>query len=1087
MTTSGYIGQVEGLMERTGQRFTWITFAVGTLVVLGCSTEERLPNYEPEPAQSGGSGGEVDACATNAAGCPCEHPGDVIDCGEVKSQVDNYVTCMQGTRLCGADGKWGICEGAFSFTKAAASAPTRGETQALGTSRDCSESNPCDPLCREFVDTGAGLTSLPDYMCSTSLGLQVCNRCGYERVTTLQTYGALPADWRILPWSCSPEADNCGMDTHCVEGNCVDWTEPCQTASDSCAIDLTVGRPCVSFDSPATTFHIPICNRGTTRLDQGTLRIGIDGRHESMSDCMPSARGGFPDSGTIEFALSSAPGKFIEPGRCLDINVSNSQIRNLTFTGDRAIVVNVDGSIPECNRCNNSNTVNLPLGPGMGSSCETCSNLSCAQTDPKTTLRGVVYDPAGNTVIPNALVYVPNTELTQLLASTDISCDQCESLISGSPIALTQADATGRFTLPNVPAGKNFPLVIQSGRWRRQVTITGFPAGATRWVGSCSASAENRGYGSANCDVSESEPTSLLPEHRLKFPRTQRRCSSSGCAGEGDIPKMALILSDGDPLQCLLRRIGIAESEMTTSTGPGRIHLYNHNGMRIDGGEPAFGPGGLLESTSRLRGYSTLLAPCDHAHDREFRRTSEDYHSGLLASGPSYNSPPNPTASEQERKNVKDYLDAGGRLFATHWFSTDFVHLNYSPPELPRVDASDPRPFLSPLDPSLDPALAADLSAVAGLGLLWQHVDLSAYNPNAPVVHLFGSNVEWTSNATDPRDSSGSVYPYFDYAFDQSTPAGTAFATWAEFVGASQNGRLRLPNWSSMVRAVRPELGVTPLVRGDGRVSSSYFFDGAVPAGIPRPQQGCFTAGLGQLDSNCSEGERKYWGDEHVSMFQFDTPLGADQSCGRAVVAQTHVSRHACTSPSPESPDCSGAAADSCACVRLPAATEWARGCGDAANALNRLRPEELAFEYLLFSATQCTGPVIAPPVPSALPMRTFSRKFHADCGRTEQVEWKLFSIQATIPEGTGVYVAAKTADTEQELEHASWINPAGFDRTTTTWTSSEHTLDWSFRNQTNPDVSREWLELILTLDPDGSVSPTVSEWRLVYNCVSHE
>jgi hypothetical protein len=875
------------------------------------------------------------------------------------------------------------------------------------------------------------------------------------------------------------------MDTHCVDGSCVDWTEPCQVASESCDVDLTVGRPCVSFEDPESTFHLPVCNRGRTRLDQGTLRIGVDSRHEAMSDCMPSSRAGFPDSGSIEFALSSEVGRFIEPGRCLDINVANSQVRNLTFTGDRAIVVNLDGSVPECNRCNNSNTINLPLGPGMGSSCETCANLSCSQTDPNTTLKGVVYDPAGMTVIPNAMVYVPNTELTQLSASGDVSCDQCESLISGSPIALTQADATGRFTLPNVPAAKGFPLVIQSGRWRRQVTIAGLPPGATRWVGSCSASGAARGNSSANCDVSESEPT-LLPEHRLKFPRTQRRCSSAGCAGEGDIPKMALILGDGDPLQCLLRRIGIAESEMTASSGPGRIHLYNHNGMQIDGGEPAFGPNGLLDTPARLRTYSALLAPCDHAHDREFGLPSADYHAGWFASGPTYNSPPNPTASEEERRNVKEYLDAGGRLFATHWFSTDFVHLNYSPPDLPRVDATAPRPFLSPLDPSLEPGLSSDLAAAAGLGLLWQHVNLPAYNPTAPVVHLFGSNVEWTSNSTDPRDGAGAVYPAFDYTFDQSTPAGAGFATWATFVGASQNGRLRLPNWSSMVRAVRPELGVTPLVHGDARESSSYFFDGAAPAGFPRSQQACFTAGLGQLDSNCSEGERKYWGDEHVSMFQFDTPLGADQKCGRAVVAQTHVTRHACAAPSPASSDCSNDAS-SCSCVRLPAASEWARGCGDAANALAPLRPEELAFEYLLFSTTQCLGEVVAPPVPSALPMRTFTRIFHADCGRTEQVEWRLFSIQATIPEGTGVYVAAKTADTEQALEQARWVNPAGFDRTTTTWTSSEHTLDWSFRNQDPPDVSREWLELILTLDPDGNVSPTVSEWRLVYNCVPKE
>jgi hypothetical protein len=994
---------------------------------------------------------------------------------------------MQGQRLCGADKKWGICEGTLEFSRATVTAPTQGQPQTLGSSRDCSAANPCDPFCREFVDTGSGLTSLPDYMCSTPLGLQVCNRCGYERVTTLQTYGALPSEWRINPWSCSPEADACAMDTHCVAGACVEWTEPCHVAVDSCAVDLTVGRPCVDFQNPGSTFHIPVCNRGSVRLDQGILRIGMDQRHEAMSDCVPSTRGGFPDSGSIEFALSNAPGRFIDPGRCLDINVANSESSNLTFTADRAVVVNIDGSIPECNRCNNSNTINLPTAPGLGSVCESCSNLSCSQTDPNTTLRGVVYDPAGRTVIPHAMVYVPNTELSQLSAATEVSCDECELLISGSPIALTQADATGHFTLTNVPATENFPLVIQSGRWRRQVEVSGFPAGATRWIGPCGASDTSRGSTSARCGVAESEPTTLPPSARLKFPRTQRRCSSTGCAGEGDIPRMALILSDGDPLQCLLRRIGVAESEMTASSGSGRIHLYNHNGMQVEGGEPAFGTGGLLGSPARLRSYSALLAPCDHAHDREYARSAADYHTGVFASGPSYNSPPNPTATEEERRNVRDYLDAGGRLFATHWFSTDFVHLNYSPPDAPRVDVEAPRPFLSPLDPTLDPALSSDLAQATAAGFVWEHIALPSYNPSAPVVHLFGRNVEWTANATDPNDSEGLVFPHFDYVIDQSAPAGATFAAWAEFVGATQGGRLRLPNWSSMVRAVRPELGVTRLAHGDGRLASSYYFEGAASGAIPRPKQACLTGQLGQSGTICSDADRKYWGDEHVSMFQFDTPLGSDQKCGRAVVAQSHVTRHTCTSPSADSTDCSGGSSSACACVRLPDAAEWIRGCGDAADELAPLRPEELAFEYLLFSTTQCLGEVVAPPTPAALPMRTYSRVFHAECASTEQVEWKLFSIQATIPEGTAVYVAAKTADTEHGLEAASWVNPAGFDRTTTTWTSSEHTLDWSFRNAEPPGVSREWLQLILTLRPDGSVSPIVSEWRLVYNCVSRE
>ena len=104
-------------------------------------------------------------------------------------------------------------------------------------------------------------------------------------------------------------------------------------------------------------------------------------------------------------------------------------------------------------------------------------------------IQGVHYyrdaDPSGTVPLYNAVVYVPNGEVKPF--TPGLTCDRCGSPTSGDPLVTSLTDATGTFTLRNVPAGTSFPLVMQIGKWRRVVTIPAVPACTTETPSSASA------------------------------------------------------------------------------------------------------------------------------------------------------------------------------------------------------------------------------------------------------------------------------------------------------------------------------------------------------------------------------------------------------------------------------------------------------------------------------------------------------------------------------------------------------------------------------------------------------------------------
>ena len=235
-----------------------------------------------------------------------------------------------------------------------------------------------------------------------------------------------------------------------------------------------------------------------------------------------------------------------------------------------------------------------------------CVNLQCQQVSctggGKTTLSGKVYDPAGIDPLYNVIVYVPNSPVQPF--KDGATCDKCGALASGSPVVSTITDASGSFTLENVPVGANIPLVFQIGKWRRQVVIPS--------VAKC-------------VDTPVPKTVARLPKNKA----------------EGDIPLMAIATGGADPFECLLQRIGIDNAEFTIPTGNGRIRYYQATGgTTVGGGTPSATT--LWGDVQQLLKYDIVLLPCE----------GNEY----------LNNKPAPS-----RANVESYTNQGGRLFTTHY------------------------------------------------------------------------------------------------------------------------------------------------------------------------------------------------------------------------------------------------------------------------------------------------------------------------------------------------------------------------------------------------------------------------------------
>ncbi len=241
-----------------------------------------------------------------------------------------------------------------------------------------------------------------------------------------------------------------------------------------------------------------------------------------------------------------------------------------------------------------------------------CVNLECAVhqcNGVNTKVTGKIFDPAGKVPLYNVVVYIPNSPPKEVTSGA--TCDKCGSTALNPVPKAVLTNEKGEFTIDGAPDGEQIPLVFQVGKWRRQMVVKVDPCRENRF---------------------DDPKVMHLPRNKA----------------EGDMPQMAITTGGCDPFACLFSRLGIDNSEFTNPTGNGRVHVYKGTGGGdVQGGGAPNPQTTLWNDTSSLKKYDIVLLSCEC-----------DEH--------------NETKSAAQKQAMRDYLNLGGRVFATHYHYTWF-------------------------------------------------------------------------------------------------------------------------------------------------------------------------------------------------------------------------------------------------------------------------------------------------------------------------------------------------------------------------------------------------------------------------------
>ena len=606
--------------------------------------------------------------------------------------------CSAGVKSTAGTGGAGAGSGVGGSTGAAGSPGTAGTIATAGTGGG--------PLIS--VDAGSDAACTPSVTC-TPAGGHYCGKIGNGCKGGSLECGACAGDGVCTGGLCIG-GPSCTPIT-CASGGAARY---CGSVGDGCgrALDcgacptgqVCTGGVCVSANCVPLT-----CNAGGSTRYCGTIGDGCG----ATLDCSACAAGSTCGGGGVAGVCA--------PTNCTPITCN--PMGGGQYCGR---IGNGCGGPLDCPACPGGMACGTgaqagvcPNVPGTGGCTGIQCNIQTCTGTAKTTVSGTIYDPAGVTPLYNAVAYIPNAALDPI--PTGASCDRCSVTLSGKPIAAALSDVNGRFTLENVPTGNNIPLVIQVGKWRRQVTIP---------------------------KVAGCVDNPITDANLTRLPRSK---------SEGNIPRIAVTTGSSDAFECLLRKIGVADAEYSLEAGSGRINLYA-------GGDPAMAPGGngpgaiqfnatlgggkfpaattLWGSTSKMLGYDLLIFSCEGG---QFGDVKTPY----LA-------------------NVKAYADAGGRLFIDH---LTYYFLRKGPAPFPSTAAyidpgtTPPSPTAAGINTGF-PKGAALADWLVARGASTTRGQIQIYEPQHAATAVAGATQSWISidkNTNDPMTPQRPAIQYMSF------------------------------------------------------------------------------------------------------------------------------------------------------------------------------------------------------------------------------------------------------------------------------------------------------------------------------------